>query len=134
MEQTSIKNNVKQLLAMALADGILDKSELLRVFKSSGRGFLTSKELDLMMKGLTTKIIDSLPHKKEEQARLMYELVDMMLADGEIHEKEYRLCQSMGVAMGIEEDRIDGFLEGVITEVEMRTPKSKAVRVILRML
>ncbi|HBH07057.1 MAG TPA: hypothetical protein DDX92_10700 [Flavobacteriales bacterium] len=134
MEQTSINNNVKQLLAMALADGILDKSEIARVFKSSGRGFLTSSELDLMMKGVTTNVMDSLPQKKEERARLMYELTDMMLADGEIHENEYRLCQSIGVAIGIEEDNIDNFLETVVGEVEMGTPKSKVVKVISRML
>lgn len=116
-EKTRAKSHFKNLLSVALADGILDKVELEYLFKMSSRFYITRGELESLISN-PSSITFNPPTDKEERQRQLYNLVNMMMIDGEIDSREMELCMSFGVGLGFSSSNIDKLIQDVVKCIE----------------
>lgn len=117
MENTINKQHFKNLLSIAFADGIVDKTELEFLFKKSDRFFITQEEIETLAEN-SIHIPSLVISDKKERAIKMFELIEMMLVDGEADEREFRLCTSFAVSMGFAADTIEENLKKVLTMLD----------------
>jgi uncharacterized tellurite resistance protein B-like protein len=116
MEKTT-NQHFKNLLSIALSDGILDKSELDFIFKKSGKYFITQEDFDNNIDNhmhVKPGVIES----KEERSDKMLDLIEMMLLDGETHENERRLCIMFGVSLGYDATKIEELVDSATNMLE----------------
>jgi hypothetical protein len=125
--QESISNqHFKNLLSIAVADGILDKSELEFIFKRTGKYFLTVQEIENI--DLNAIHVQPLIIKDEkERAQKMLDLIELMYLDGEAHERERRLCMMFGVSMGFPADKMEELVDSVALMLNSKAPKKKVL-------
>jgi uncharacterized tellurite resistance protein B-like protein len=125
-EKKRSKSHFKNLLSVALADGILDKAELDYIFKVSKRFYITRDELESLLDN-PGQIIFSPPTDKEERIRQLYNLVHMMLIDGEIDPNEMRLCMSFGVGLGFAPASIEDTINKIVNSIEAGEEKEDVI-------
>lgn len=117
MENTANKQHFKNLLSIAFADGIMDKSELEFLFKKSDKYFITLEDIT----GLIENSIHIKPIEvtdKKDRAEKMLDLIQMMLIDGESTEFERRLCMSFGVSLGYSPEKMDEIIDTASDMIE----------------
>ena len=117
MENATNKQHFKNLLSIAFADGILDKSELEFLFKKSDKFFITSEDISgLIENSMHIKPIEVAD--AEDRAEKMLDLIQMMLIDGEATEFERRLCMSFGVSLGYDPEKMDNIIDTASEMIE----------------
>ncbi|KOY85907.1 hypothetical protein AD998_06895 [bacterium 336/3] len=93
-KQTHKKNHIKNLLNLAKSDGFFHMNEyelLLVVARKYGLSISFIQNLDKQIESE-----DFTPPKKEmDKFRYWYDLINMVLADNVIHEKEIEFCEVM---------------------------------------
>ena len=112
-----VRSHFKNLLAVAMADGILDKVELDNLFKISKKYYITKDELASLIDD-SSNIMFNPPADKEERCTQLYNLVQMMLVDGEVDQNEFRMCMSYGVGLGFEPTTIEETINNIISLIE----------------
>jgi uncharacterized tellurite resistance protein B-like protein len=117
MEETAKNQHFKNLLSIAFADGILDRSELEFLFKKSNKYYITLDEVENLVEN-SVHVKPVVISDKIERAEKMLDLIEMMLIDGETHERENRLCVSFGVSLGYSSESIHEMISKVITMIE----------------
>lgn len=99
-EQTKkIKSHLLNLAALAKADGHIDEREMsfiLAVGKKNGLNPTDVKELVSGAKGASS----DLPTNDSDRFDQIYDLVDMMLADGVVDDNEMDFCIMMAEKLG----------------------------------
>jgi uncharacterized tellurite resistance protein B-like protein len=117
MENTANKQHFKNMLSVAFADGILDKSELEFLFKKSDKYFITLEDMTgLIENSMHIKPIEVSGRK--ERAEKMLDLIQMMLIDGESTDFERRLCMSFGVSLGYSPEKMDDIIDTTSNMIE----------------
>lgn len=116
MEQTT-NQHFKNLLSIALADGVLDKSELDFIFKKSGKYFISQSDFDNNIDN-QIHVKPGVIEDKVERSKKMLDLIELMLLDGEPHESERRLCMVFGVSLGYDADCVGELVDSVTTMIE----------------
>ena len=120
------KSHFKNLLSVAFADGILDRVELDYIFKISGKFYITKDELEeLIQHPEQVRFIP--PTDKSDRVRQMYNLVYMMMIDGEIDPNELKLCHSFGVGLGFSAKGIENTVNRIIAEIEQGKEKESII-------
>lgn len=117
MNEESRKQHFKNLLTIALADGILDKGEIEFLFQKSSKYYLTLKDIE----GITENAMhvkSAYVNDENTRCEKMLELIDMMLIDGEVHEREKRLCMSFGVSLGFNADHMEKLVTSALNAHE----------------
>lgn len=111
------KEHFKHLTQVALADGIIDHSEL-RMLHQLGRNMgLTGAEMDELLE--TTKRSEyNPPYKLARRFNQLYDIVKMVLADGKISPEEIRLTKKLALTSGFPENEISGLLELLIEGIK----------------
>ena len=117
MKEETTNQHFRNLLSIALSDGILDKSELDFIFKKSGKYFITQADFDNNIEN-HLHIQPAIIEDKDERSEKMLDLVEMMLLDGETHEHERRLCMMFGVSLGYNADTIDQLVDNATVLIE----------------
>lgn len=120
------KSHFKNLLAVALADGILDKVELDNLFKISRRYYITREELQSLIDN-PTQISFNPPANKEDRNTQLYNLIQMMMVDGEVDPNEFRMCMSFGVGLGFEPQLIEDTVKKVMDRIEAGADKDDII-------
>ncbi len=117
MKEETSNQHFKNLLSLALADEILDKSEIDFIFERSGKYFITQSEID--------GVIDNVIHVKsarventEERAIQLLDLIELMLLDGETHEQERRVSLILGVSIGFNADSLENLINATVKMLE----------------
>jgi len=123
------KGHLRSLMEMAMADGEMDKFEyeyLLSIAKKMG---ISEKELQ-NLKDHTTHYEYKPPKNKKETFRQLYELIGMMMIDGEIHKKEMRMCSIFAKKLGFSPHNVDELVYSVKQNVSMgNSPEETLKRV-----
>lgn len=123
MEQTT-NQHFKNLLSIALADGILDKSELDFIFKKSGKYFITQEDFDTNIDN-HLYVKPGIIEDKIERSEKMLDLIEMMLLDGETHEQERRICMMFGTSLGYNAELIDKLVDDTTKMIENGKSRKK---------
>lgn len=117
MKEETTNQHFKNLLSIALADGIIDKSELDFIFKKSGKYFITQSDFDENIEN-HLHVKPAIIEDKIERSEKMLDLIEMMLLDGETHEHERRLCMMFGVSLGYKAESMEKLVDGTTTLIE----------------
>jgi uncharacterized tellurite resistance protein B-like protein len=98
-ETKKLKSHLINLGALAKIDGHLDSSEISFIVAIGTRHGMKPKEVKSLLAG-ADKVVPQLPTNDSERFDQIYDLVEMMLADGIVDENEMDFCINMAVKLG----------------------------------
>ena len=105
-------SHMRNLFAIACADGSLDESEKKLLSHIGANHGLTTQEL--------TKIINrpdsidfTIPETKGERIEQLFDMVLIMMANGDLHEKEMSLCRVFAIKLGYDPTIIDKIVDDI---------------------
>lgn len=100
----------QNLCVIAHADGVIHENELALLAELAGSmGIDHEKAEKLMDHGAQLAFI--IPDSEQERLMEMRMVVLMMVADGKIHDREYKGCLALAAQMGIEKAYLDEVIE-----------------------
>ena len=105
-EQTRNHSHLENLVEVALTDGqiVAEERELLEKFAK--RLSISNDELDSIIKNIGKHAINP-PTDREDRYRRFFRLIQMMLADGIIGEKQDKLIHRFAIGLGYSEERTE---------------------------
>jgi uncharacterized tellurite resistance protein B-like protein len=106
-------SHIKNLVALAASDGEIDNNELNLIFKIGARVGLSRDEL-LRIIQRPSSIDFKAPDYFRERIEQLYDMVLIMMIDGEIHENEVALCKLTAMRLGFRHQIIDKMIMEVI--------------------
>jgi len=119
-------SHIKNLVALACSDGEFDEDEMRLIFKIGIRAGLSPEELKRVFER-PGSIAFYPPESYKDRIEQLYDLVMVMMVDGEFHKNEIVLCKIIAEKLGfahqiidkIVEDTIDMIVKGVATEIAL---------------
>ena len=120
-------SHIRNLIALACADGSLDKSEMDLIFKIGIRAGRSPDELNRNFE-CPNSISFFHPDSYRERIEQLYDMVMVMMVDGELHENEIALCKVTAIKLGFKHriidqmvhDTIDMIADGIATDIAIR--------------
>jgi uncharacterized tellurite resistance protein B-like protein len=117
-------SHIRNLVALACADGSLDKIEMDLIFKIGVTAGLSPDELHRIFQR-PESIAFYPPETYRERIEQLYDMVMVMMVDGEFHKNEIALCKLTAIKLGfkhqiidkIVHDTIDLIAKGIATEI-----------------
>lgn len=109
MDNTRL-SHLKNLITIALADGVLDPMEKEFIIEKASMLGIEEKELKGMFKealNFNQNIIHT-SIKKEEQ---MADAILMAVLDGNLHENEQKILHELGATLGFSSDYVDEIIQ-----------------------
>jgi len=101
----TVKDHFRNLIYLSAVDGKIDRRELEFLSYLAFRWGLTQKELEEIIKEVLSKpeVIDRYkpPKTNKEKLDQLFDLIGMMMADGEIDQRELDFCMTIAVKMGL---------------------------------
>ena len=94
-----IKGHLLNLAALAKADGHIDEREMKFIISVGKKNGISSSEVQALVSGSKESTTD-LPTNDSERFDQIFDLVDMMLADGIVDETEMDFCIIMAEKLG----------------------------------
>ena len=94
-----IKGHLLNLAALAKADGHIDEREMNFIIAVGKKNGLNAAKVRDLVSGAQGQSTD-LPHTDSERFDQIFDLVDMMLADGVVDETEMEFCIVMAEKLG----------------------------------
>lgn len=107
-------SHIKDLLAVAFADGKIHPREIQLLETILKREGLEKNEVDKILQNPDVEIVR--PESVERQAKYLQDLVIMMMVDGDINENEKELCKSIALSYGYDPGIIDAFILETLRE------------------
>lgn len=98
-EKKIIKSHVRHLVRLAKSDGILHSDELRFIKKVGKKNGLTDKEVDGIIQNPTSVDI-VLPKDNDDKFFQIFDLVNLMLKDGEVNDAEIEFCMELANRLG----------------------------------
>lgn len=92
-------SHLKNLVALAKLDGHVSKEELSFLIKVGERNGVSSNDIRKMISRTTTVKVDK-PESDNERFEIIFDLIQMMLADGVMDEIEIDYAIDMAVKLG----------------------------------
>jgi uncharacterized tellurite resistance protein B-like protein len=106
-------SHMRNLIALACADGSIEESELNLIFKMGARSGLTTSELKRIMER-PDSISFYPPASDREQVEQLYDMVLVMMVNGELHENEIAFCKITALRLGFNARIIDKMIKVTI--------------------
>ena len=110
-------SHLKNLVAVAFADGKLEDNEMAALAAVMARDGLTPSDLERCIK--KPKGIKFLPPETLGQ-RVIYlkDMVLLMMCDGDIDDREFALCKATAIALGFKHEVIDAMIMDIIADIK----------------
>jgi uncharacterized tellurite resistance protein B-like protein len=110
------KSHFKNLLAVAMADGKLENIEFDYIMQLASKCYISEEEIKRVIEH--PEAISFVPPKTDrEKFDQLYDLVTVMLVDGEIDNRELTLCKTFAMRLGFRTQIIDDMIRNIITNV-----------------
>ncbi|WP_299701895.1 TerB family tellurite resistance protein [uncultured Pontibacter sp.] len=97
--EKKLKSHITNLGALAKADGHVDPSEMDFIISIGERHGMKPNDVRNLLSNLQ-EVKPQLPTNDSERFDQIYDLVEMMLADGIVDESEMEFCINMAVRLG----------------------------------
>ena len=108
------KNYLKQLFSIASADGHLDDTEMQYIVSMGKRLNFSEQEIQELKEDLDGKQVNpTLPNNKEGKFFMLFSLINLILADDEVHPQEIKITESIVMKLGYDPDTVDTILETI---------------------
>jgi len=111
------KNHIKNLLALAKADGVMHPKEEALLFKIGKRYGLKDRQVKLLME-TKEKYEMTVPDNHNDRMNLLYDLILMVYADDVIDKHEVDFCEEAVQRFGMKKQLVSWLL----SEFERGTP------------
>ena len=112
-EKRQMKSQVLDMIRMAMADGVIDDTEMKYITDFARKFSITMDEIHAIIQRPEDFHFDP-PDTRVEAIDRMFNLVGAMMADGEIHENEMKLCRFYAISLGFDHEKIDDLIEEII--------------------
>lgn len=112
-------SHIKNLIALSLADGVVQKNELAAIAAVASReGISPQKVQELLSKPEKTNFI--VPESDGKKLQYLRDMVLLMMSDGNINENELALCKVCAEAFGYKNEVIDVMLIDIIDDLRTK--------------
>lgn len=110
-------SHLKNLVAVAFADGKLEDNEMAALATVMARDGLTPSDLERCIR--KPKGIKFLPPETLGQ-RVVYlkDMVLLMMCDGNIDDRELAVCKATAIALGFKHEVIDAMIMDIIADIK----------------
>lgn len=115
-EKRKGKSHLKNLMAMAMADGKLEDVELKFLTKIASRYGISTKELEGIRINVSKNPTFSF-EKDSSKFEQIYDLIKMMMIDDEINPKELKMCKKYAEKIGYQSTKVDEIIESVVQNI-----------------
>lgn len=110
-------SHLRNLVAVAFADGKFQKSEAAAIATVMAREGLTPADLERCIKN--PKSIDFVPPTSEtKRLDCLRDMVILMMCDGHIDDKEIAVCKTTAIALGYKHEIVEALVLTTIAEVK----------------
>lgn len=109
-------SHIKNLLALACTDGRLTEDEVNLIFRMGINAGLTPEELNRILER-PDSVRFYPPESYKERIEQLYEMVMVMMVDGEISEREVAFCKMVAMELGFSHEIIDQMVRDIIEMV-----------------
>lgn len=106
------KNHIKNLLALAKADGFVHEKEQKMLFKIGKRYGLKDRQVQELINS-DEKYSVNVPDNFNDQMNVLYDLVLMVWADGVVEKKEIDFCEALVKRFGMKKEIVKWLLHEV---------------------
>jgi uncharacterized tellurite resistance protein B-like protein len=106
------KNHIKNLLALAKADGFVHEKEQKMLFKIGKRYGLKDRQVQELITS-DEKFSVNVPDNFNDQMNVLYDLMLMVWADGVVEKKEIDFCESLVKRFGMKKEIVKWLLHEV---------------------
>ena len=108
------RNYLKQLFSIASADGHLDDTEMEYIISMGKRLNFSEDEIQELKDELDTKQEPpTLPNNKEGKFFMLFSLINLIIADDEVHPREISIAENIVMKLGYDPDTVDTILETI---------------------
>ena len=106
------KNHIKNLLALAKADGFVHEKEQKMLFKIGKRIGLKDRQVQELIDS-KEKFTVNVPDNFRDQMNVLYDIMQMVWADGVVEKSEIAFCEEMVKKFGLKKDIVKWLLNEV---------------------
>ncbi len=106
------KNHIKNLLALAMADGVMHEKEEKMLFKIGKRYGLKDRQIKMLVDS-DEKFQINVPDNHQDKMNVLYDLMLMVYADGVVQKSEIAFCEDMVKKFGMKKEVVKWLLSKV---------------------
>jgi hypothetical protein len=106
-------SHIRNLIALACADGTLEKAEMDLIFKIGVKAGLAPDELQRIFQR-PDSISFYPPDSYRERIEQLYDMVMVMMVDGELHDNEIALCKLTAIKLGFKHQIINKMVHDTV--------------------
>lgn len=110
-----MKSHFMNLYSMVLADGNVKPEELVKVYTIGLKHGVSPAEFNQL---LLSPVESTLPDSLERKVECLYDLCEIILADGEVDANEISALKRYCSLFGFEEENVDAIAEFMINNVK----------------
>jgi uncharacterized tellurite resistance protein B-like protein len=113
----SAKSHMKNLIEMAAADGnFMDVEYDLLKSIAKQNGISENKLIEIRKNPMGIKF--EVPKESEERFKQLYDLVQMMSIDNEVHPDEAKLCNLFAIRFGYQREHVKDLIEVIRSNIK----------------
>ncbi|UOQ77621.1 TerB family tellurite resistance protein [Hymenobacter sp. 5516J-16] len=128
-EQTKkVKSHIMNLVALAKADGHIDEREMSFIVAVGKKNGMRADEVRSIV-GNASAVRLIIPENDSERFDQIFDLVDMMLADGVVDDTEMDFCVDMAEKLGFRKDIVAVLVRKISQGVKDGFPASRSRRI-----
>ncbi len=116
-ETKKLKSHLTNLGALAKIDGHVDPSEIDFIIAIGTRHGMRASEVKSLLAD-SSKVAHQLPSNDSERFDQIYDMVEMMLADGIVDENEMEFCIHMAAKLGFKKPVVGVLVRKITTGVK----------------
>jgi uncharacterized tellurite resistance protein B-like protein len=132
-EKELAKSHIKNLIAMAQADGYFDQIEYEFLLQIARKHKLSEKNIE-EVKNQPEKVSLNVPDNHEVKFHQLYDLVNMMMIDGVVHNNEVRLCRNLAEQLGYHPDKVSDLVDSVMQHIQVGNSPTETLQRLQRTL
>ncbi len=129
--QQKNQSHVKNLIEVALSDGSIDDEEMMLLLNLATRLGISKEEI-YQIKMNPGNVKFNPPKSSKERFNQIYDLVCMMMIDGQVNKNELKLCKELALKLGYLPLIVDDFIlmitKNISEGVSSRDTFKKAIK------
>ncbi|MEQ9441942.1 MAG: hypothetical protein RIG62_23075 [Cyclobacteriaceae bacterium] len=126
------RGHLKNLIEVAYSDGEFDSVEVDYLLSLAGRFNISEAELRSIRDNPEAVTYDP-PTRDQQRFEHLYQLVNMMMIDGVIHDKELDICKKYAQRLNLRPEFVDDMVEAIPESREKELPTDAVISRLLRL-
>ena len=116
-EEKARLSNMKNIIAVSMADGQRGEDELTLIALAAARDNISEEDVEKMLKR-KDKIKLTVPETDELKMRFLTDMVILMMIDGQMNDRELALCKNAATRFGYSSEVIDNLASSILEDIK----------------